>query len=186
MILTTQKLVKQAVSDPAAFAELYQACYPAVYQYIEFRCADGAATEDLTAQVFEKVLRRLDTYRPEQAPFEAWLFAIARNAVTDWIRGQRFRAALPWERLARLRASDPPPEEAVAQSERRRQLKAALARLNERERDLMGLRFASGLKNCEIARLCRMDEKHVAVVIYRALGKLRGLLGDELEERDER
>lgn len=186
MILTTQKLVKQAVSDPAAFAELYQACYPAVYQYIEFRCADGAATEDLTAQVFEKVLRYLDTYRPERALFEVWLFAIARHAVTDWIRRQRFRAVLPWELLTRLRASDPLPEESAVKSEQRQRLKAALAQLNERERDLLGLRFSSGLKNCEIARLCRMDEKHVAVVIYCALGKLRGLLGNELEICDER
>jgi RNA polymerase sigma-70 factor (ECF subfamily) len=185
MILTTQKRVKQAVNDPEAFAELYVDCFPAIFQYIEIRCEDDLVTQDLTAQVFEKVWRRLNTYRPEEAPFEAWLFAIARNLVTDWKRRQRFQAALPWDRLVWLRANDPPPEEAVIQSDQRQRVMAAFAQLNERERDLMGLRFASGLKNCEIARLCKMDEKHVAVLIYRALRKLRGLLGEELEVPDE-
>jgi RNA polymerase sigma-70 factor (ECF subfamily) len=58
--------------------------------------------------------------------------------------------------------------------------------LNERERDLLGLRFASGLKNCEIARVVGLDENHVAVLIYRALGKLRGWMGDGAEVADGR
>ena len=42
MILTSARLVEQAASDPAAFAELYEACFPAVFHYIQFRC-DGTA-----------------------------------------------------------------------------------------------------------------------------------------------
>ena len=144
MILTSLRLVEQAASDPAAFAELYEACFPAVFHYIQFRCDGTQAAQDLTAQVFEKVLRRLPNYRPTGAPFEAWLFTVARNTVTDWQRAERLRAALPWEALRRLRAPDPLPEAAALRSEERARLKTALARLNERERDLLGLRFASG------------------------------------------
>jgi RNA polymerase sigma-70 factor (ECF subfamily) len=172
-------LVEKAANDPAAFAELYEACFPAVFHYIQFRCDGTASAQDLTAQVFEKVLQRLGGYSAGAAPFEAWLFAIARNTVTDWQRRQRLRMLLPWEALARLHAPDPAPEEAVLQAEERRLLKAALARLKERERDLLGLRFASGLKNCEIARVCGLEENHVAVLIYRALRRLRDLLEDE-------
>lgn len=186
MNLTSAKLVEQAASDPAAFAELYEACFPAVFHYVQFRCDSGAAAQDLTAQVFEKVLRRLPAYRPDGAPFEAWLFAVARNTVTDWQRAQRLRQALPWEALRRLNATDTLPEAAALQSEERARLKAALAELSERERDLLGLRFASGLKNCEIARVVGLDENHVAVLIYRALRKLRGWLAGEAEVADGR
>lgn len=186
MILTSPRLVEQAASDPAAFAELYEACFPAVFHYLQFRCDGTQAAQDLTAQVFEKVLRRLPAYRPTGAPFEAWLFAVARNTVTDWQRAQRLRAALPWEALRWLRDPDPLPETAALRSEERARLKAGLARLNERERDLLGLRFASGLKNCEIARVVGLDENHVAVLIYRALGKLRGWMGDGAEVADGR
>lgn len=185
MILTSRKLVEKAVSDPAAFAELYEACFPAVFHYIQFRCDGTASAQDLTAQVFEKVLQRLGGYSPGAAPFEAWLFAIARNTVTDWQRRERLHRMLPWELAARLHAPDAPPEEVTVYAEERRRLKAALARLKERERDLLGLRFASGLKNCEIARVCGMDENHVAVLIYRALHRLRDLLGEEVEASDE-
>ncbi len=185
MILTTPSMVEQAASDPTAFAELYESCFPAVFHYIQFRCPDGAAVQDLTAQVFEKVMLQIGNYRSAKAPFEAWLFAIARNTVTDWQRRQRLHGLLPWEALARQRAADPPPEQATLRAEERRILKAALAQLSERERDLLGLRFASGLKNCEIARLFGLEENHVAVLIYRALRKMRALLEDEAEVVDE-
>ena len=58
--------------------------------------------------------------------------------------------------------------------------------MSERERDLLGLRFASGLKNCEIARVVKLDENHVAVLIYRALRKLRARLDGEAEVADGR
>jgi len=186
MILTSPKLVERAVDDPSAFAELYEACFPAVFHYIQFRCDGTAAAQDLTAQVFEKVLRRLSGYHANGAPFEAWLFAIARNTVTDWQRRQTLRRVLPWEALTRIHAAEPMPEQAAVLSEERRNLKAALEQLSERERDLLGLRFASGLKNCEIARVCRMDENHVAVLIYRALRKLRGLVNGGAEAPNER
>ncbi|GAP16145.1 DNA-directed RNA polymerase specialized sigma subunit, sigma24 homolog [Longilinea arvoryzae] len=186
MILTTPRLVEQAATDPAAFAELYQACFPAVFQYIQFRCDSEASVQDLTAQVFEKVLQRLPDFHSNGAPFEAWLFAIARNTVTDWQRRQRLRRGLPWEVLSTIHSADPAPEEAALQVEERRQLVAALAQLSGRERDLLGLRFASGLKNCEIARVVGLDENHVAVLIYRALRKLRGLLRAIAEVQDER
>lgn len=186
MILTSARLVEQAASDPAAFAELYEACFPAVFHYIQFRCDGTAAAQDLTAQVFEKVLRKLPDYRPSGAPFEAWLFAVARNTVTDWQRSQRLRAVIPWEALRRLRDPDPLPETAALRSEERARLKAALAGLTDRERDLLGLRFASGLKNGEIARLVGLSDNHVAVLIYRALRKLRARLNGEVEVADGR
>lgn len=186
MILTTPKLVEQAARDPTAFAELYESCFPAVFHYIQIRCQDGVDAQDLTAQVFEKVLLRIGDYRPDRAPFEAWLFVIARNTITDWQRRQKLRRMVPWEALIRQRAADPPPEQATLRAEERRILKAALAQLSERERDLLGLRFASGLKNCEIARVCGLDENHVAVLVYRTLLKLRALLGSEVEEGNER
>ncbi len=185
MILTTPKLVEQAASDPTAFAELYESCFPAVFHYIQFRCQNSGDAQDLTAQVFERVLLRIGNYRPDKAPFEAWLFAIARNLTTDWQRRQKLRRIIPWEALTWQHSSDPPPEQATQRAEERRILKAALAQLSERERDLLGLRFASGLKNCEIARVCGLEENHVAVLIYRALLKMRALLGSEAEVLNE-
>lgn len=184
MILTTQKLVERAANDPAAFAELYKDCFPAVFHYIEFRCDDCALAQDLTARVFERVLRRLPAYHSNGEPFEAWLFAIARNTVTGWQRRERLRKGLLREAPDPEGTDDPTPGESAQPAGERRHLKAALAQLSGRERDLLGLRFASGLKNCEIAQLCGVGEDRAAVVVYRALRRLRALLCAGPEEPD--
>ena len=85
MILTSPRLVEQAASDPAAFAELYEACFPAVFHYLQFRCDGTQAAQDLTAQVFEKVLQKHDLYRPG-TNFRAWLFEVARNQALTALR----------------------------------------------------------------------------------------------------
>ena len=93
-----EDLAVRAASDPEAFVQLYNAYFQRVYCYIYYRCEDTATAEDLTGQVFERLLAHINHYAPEKGPFEAWLFAIARNAVNDHYHRQRF-PWLPWEAL---------------------------------------------------------------------------------------
>jgi RNA polymerase sigma-70 factor (ECF subfamily) len=82
-------LVARATAEPAAFAAIYGHYFPRVYNYVRYRVGDAVAADDITAQTFERALVGIGRYRPERAPFAAWLFAIARNAVTDHLRAQR-------------------------------------------------------------------------------------------------
>jgi RNA polymerase sigma factor (sigma-70 family) len=62
-------------------------------------------------------------------------------------------------------------------------MRAALARLSARERDVLALKFGSAITNREIARLTGLGESHVAVIIYRAVRRLRDLLAEGEGER---
>jgi RNA polymerase sigma factor (sigma-70 family) len=172
-------LASQAGCDPAAFTALYDRCFPRVYNYIRYRVDETAAVEDLTAQVFEQVLSSIGRYAPEQAPFEAWLFGIVRHVVGSALRRARFSAWLPWEAYQRRPAPGPLPEEIAVQRDLKARLGQALLSLPDRQRDLLGLKFAAGLNNRQIAALAGLSQQNVGVILYRAIGRLRERMGEK-------
>ena len=174
--LVSDTLATQAATDPGAFAALFDCFYGRVFNYARYRCDDDDTADDLTAQIFERVLTNLRQYAPEKGPFTPWLFALARNVINDHYRAaHRFR----WLTLDALRgvpAPEPGPEAILLACEDERELLTALAGLDARERDVLGLKFAARLTNREIARNLGLREGHVGVIVYRALGKLRMVL----------
>jgi len=76
-------LVQAAQSDPANFDALYELHFERVYYFLSRRVHDRATAEDLTSEVFHKALANLATYEWRGAPFAAWLFRIASNALAD-------------------------------------------------------------------------------------------------------
>jgi RNA polymerase sigma-70 factor (ECF subfamily) len=174
--MLTENNIHHAASNPNAFTEIYERYDQRVYQYMRYRCNQNAEAQDLTAQVFERVLVNLPHYKAGAAPFEAWLFRIAANVFTDWYRRQRRRNWLPWNFLNRQAALDPHPEELLIRSENHVALQSALESLNQREREVIGLRFGARLTNRQIAAFCEISEQNTAIIIYRALKKLKGCL----------
>jgi len=80
-------LVEAAQHDPSRFAELYELHFERVYAYIARRVGERSAAEELTAHVFHQALSNLNKFKWRGAPFAAWLFRIAANAIAD--RGKR-------------------------------------------------------------------------------------------------
>ena len=167
-------LTSQAGCDPEAFTALYDRYFAAVYNYIRYRVDETAAVEDLTAQVFERALTSIGRYAPDQAPFEAWLFGIVRHVVGDTLRRARFSAWLPWEAFLNRAAPDPLPEEVTTERDLEARLAHALPKLKSRERDLIGLKYAGGLTNRQIAGLVGLSEQNVGITLFRAIEKLVG------------
>jgi RNA polymerase sigma factor (sigma-70 family) len=154
------------------FTELYQQWYGRVFNYILYRAPEPDDVEDLAMQVFEKALKSLSQYDARKGPLAAWLFAIARNVLNDYHRGRRF----PWLPLASYREKPGGArslEETYARGEENKLLLQALARLSDRERDILGLKFAARLNNRQIAAAVGLSESNVGVIIYRSLHKLR-------------
>jgi RNA polymerase sigma factor (sigma-70 family) len=161
-----------STAAPAAesFEDLYRRTFPRVYAYVASLLRDRSAAEEVTAQAFERAYRRRLTYRPGRGPVEAWLFGIARNAALDELRRRGRRARLEDE------AADPGAAPASDEAEgllRRETVRAALAALEPRERDLIALKFAGGLSNAEIARVLGMSESNAGTRLHRTIEKLR-------------
>jgi RNA polymerase sigma-70 factor (ECF subfamily) len=157
-------------SQTEGFAELYERTFPRVYAYVASLLRDRAAAEDVTAQAFERAYRKRRSYRAGRGTMEAWLFGIARNAALDELRRRRRRAGLEGEHEdTRAPSLDDQAELAL----RRETVRAALAALDGRERDLIALKFAGGLQNAEIGRILGMSESAVGTRLHRTITKLR-------------
>jgi RNA polymerase sigma-70 factor (ECF subfamily) len=172
------RLAQQASDDPDAFIALYDQYFAKVYNYIRYRCEDAETCDDLTAALFERALASIRQYNPKRAPFGAWLFAIARNTVNAHLRAQLRRPVLPLEMAAGQPDQGTSPEEALIAIETENELLLAMEHLSDRERDLLGLKFAARLTNRRIAEIVRLTESNVGIIIYRAIDKLRGALAE--------
>jgi RNA polymerase sigma-70 factor (ECF subfamily) len=149
---------------------------PNIYKYLRYRGLDVDEANDLTSAVFERAVGKLAGYDPRRGAPNTWLFAIARNMLNSHWRSAGLHSAVPLEAVEKQPTFDPPPEEMVVRRETRRELIEALGSLDERERELIALKFSALMTNREIASLTGLTESHVGVILFRALRKLRALL----------
>lgn len=159
--------------DADAFARLYDLYFARVYKYVLYRVFEPQTADDLISIIFEKMLRGVGKFDPKKAKFSAWLFGIARHVVHDHYRNSRRVQWLPIECIDHLSDDTPAVEEELVQHEMSDLLLEGLRKLTDRERDLIGLKFAGEFNNRQIARMTGLSENNVGVILYRVLHRLR-------------
>ena len=149
---------------------VYREELPRVYNFFLYRTGDERQAEDLTAETFEKAWRNRGRYRHDLAAFSTWLFTIARHAAIDAAR--RSRPEIPLETV-REAAADETVEGSLQQRLDFERLSILLARLPDRERELVALKYGAGLTNRAIARLSGLSESNVGTILHRVTQGLR-------------
>jgi RNA polymerase sigma-70 factor (ECF subfamily) len=163
-----------STSEPttARFDALYRETASDVFAYVMTLLRDRTGAEDVTALAFERAYRRQAGFDPERGTQRAWLFGIARNAALDELRARKRTAALLAEPEDPATAAAPPPEDDDA-AVRRATVRAALAGLDPRERELIALKFHAGLSNAEIAKVLGISVANAGTRVHRAVTRLR-------------
>jgi RNA polymerase sigma-70 factor (ECF subfamily) len=159
----------RAASAQQRIERLYASSRDDVYAYVATVLGDRVLAEDVTALAFERAYRRGRLFNPRRGNERAWLFGIARNAALDELRRRKRTGPLLHEPSAEPETSDDLAEAAL----RRASLRAALAALTPRERELIALKFHAGLSNAEIARVLRVSESNAGTRLHRTITKLR-------------
>ena len=168
-------------SAPARAAETlcrewYEAYGAPVYNYFRFHVPLPDVAEDLTAETFLKVIRAADRFDPERGTAKAWILTVARNVLGDWRRRARLRQYVALGTMHDLIYEAPSPEERLLREEEVGRLLDAVATLGDADRELIGLRYGSGLDTAEVAQILGLSEGSVRTRLWRVLGKLRGVL----------
>jgi RNA polymerase sigma-70 factor (ECF subfamily) len=159
--------------DPAA---VYDEHVWRVYGFFAYRLGSRADAEDLTQLTFERALRAWGRYDASRASMGTWLIAIARNLLIDHVRRDRSSLQTPLDDAAAredLLPHTAGPEEELGLGP---ELGAALARLPQREREVIALRFGGELTGPEIAEMLGLSLANVQQILSRTLRKLRAEL----------
>jgi RNA polymerase sigma factor (sigma-70 family) len=152
------------------FDALYRSSRDDVYAYVLTLLHDRGAAEDVTAQAFERAFRKQHTYDAKRGGERGWLFGVARNAALDELRRRKRTAPMP----AELGGAADVEERALE----RATVRAALATLKARDRELIALKFHAGLDNAEIAAVIGVSPSNAGTLLHRAMTKLREAVDD--------
>jgi RNA polymerase sigma-70 factor, ECF subfamily len=139
-----------------------------VYAYVAYRVGDGADAEDITSATFERALRYRDRFDGRKGDVTAWLIGIARRQIAEHFGAQPVPVGDVPDQVA--------PGELDADLAAQLDLRATVARLGERDRELIALRYGADLTARQIAEQLGMQTNAVEVALHRSLQTLRELL----------
>lgn len=155
-----------------AWEEIYAAYSGKVMGYIMARVQHRADAEDLCAEVFEKVFRKIDDYDQSKASLSTWIFTVTRNTLID-----HFRKTKPSEELDENMADDAAVETSMLEQETLSELAAALKQLPQELRDIVVLLYYDRKPMTEIAELMHLSYGAVKLRHQKALTMLKRSLG---------
>jgi RNA polymerase sigma-70 factor (ECF subfamily) len=169
--------------QPEALGALYDRYSPAIYRYLYRRSGDAALAEDLTGTVFLKMLEALRKDQAWDDSFSGWLYRIAHNLLTDYMRARSRRpeADLP----ETLPAGGTRLEDRVERGIATDAVRKALYQLKPEYTEVLLLRFTEGLSHADVAERLGKTETAVKVTQHRALKALRSRLGNWIDNGDE-
>lgn len=164
--------------DRAAFAELYDAHADAVYRYVLYRVREPSDAEDVTSEVFTRAFANIHRYRWQGKSFLAWLYTIARNAVTD--RRRRTRPTVDLDNAYGIAEDGPTAHDHAVRGEQVDALRGAVRHLTVEQQEVLLLRFIENMSSRQVAKVLGKNEGAIRALQFRALGRLRKLLVTEV------
>jgi RNA polymerase sigma-70 factor (ECF subfamily) len=168
--------VEAAKRDVAAFEPLYRKYVSHIYSLALYETRDPHAAEDLTEQVFLRVLGSLPRFREQgegsESTFRVWLYQVARNVIANERRRQRRHPEDAIDAALEIAAPDDPAATALTRLEARRAWQA-VRELSPERRQALELRFVHELSAREIGLVMGRSDAAVRVLIHRALRSVR-------------
>ncbi len=155
--------------------ELFDKYHDKVLWFIKSKVNDSYLAEDICSDVFIKAIEKLDTFDENKAAVSTWIFTIARNTLIDYYRVRKVFVEVPEDMV-----EDSDIEEDVCENETLEELASALEKLDERGRDLIILRYYSGLTLKAIAARMDISYAYVKILHNKALDELKRLLQDRV------
>lgn len=164
--------------DAQAVGEIHDRYYAVVYRYARFRLNDDQLAEDLTSDVFVRLIEALQLGKGPRTTIQGWLLGTTANLVADhYRRAYRHPQA---ELTEQVPANGPQPDDLAARSELGRHLQQALTALTPDQQDVVALRFGAGLSLEEAASSLGKEPNAIKALQFRAMAALRRQLAGSL------
>lgn len=153
----------------AEFERMYVEHRDRLFAFLVYRTGDRTIAEDLLGDVFERAFRAHARFDPQRGSETTWLYTIALNRLRDHHRRAHVERAVLERVIAAGTNIVEASEDTIAERDR---LMQALAVLNQRDRDIIALRFGADLTAPQIARVIEQPVTTVEGRLFRALRRL--------------
>jgi RNA polymerase sigma-70 factor, ECF subfamily len=172
-------LTQVRAGNSEAWGELYGLYAPAIFRFCRRALHTREDAEDATTEIFMKVRQKVGTYDSTR-PFTAWLYKVASNHCWDLLRRRRIRQDLETGDLETLPLEHPDPSqlEKLQLDHDSKHVRAGLAKLPDRARMALVLRYYSEMSYDEIADTLGVRRAFVGVLLLRARHQLRDVLAE--------
>jgi RNA polymerase sigma-70 factor (ECF subfamily) len=166
----SQLIIRAKAGDQEAMTRLYEHHASAIFQFVGYRVDSQMVAEDITSEVFLRMVRELPKFEDRGLPFGAWLFRIATNLLHDFYRNKHLH---PTTQLSDIEPShDTDPIDRLERLEARQALRDALKTLTQDQQDVLILRFMQDLSHAEVAIIMNKSEIALRTIQHRALKAL--------------
>lgn len=164
--------------DAQTISAAYDRYFPIVYRYVRYRVNDDQQAEDITADVFVRLLEAAQAHRAPDTNLKAWLLATASHAANDHLRRLYRR---PTTELSEVLPDGlPTPAHESEQREQNQHVRDAYRKLTPEQQHVLALRFSQGLSLEETAGIMKKNINAIKALQFRAMAALNREIGEVL------
>ncbi|MDX1436210.1 MAG: sigma-70 family RNA polymerase sigma factor [Anaerolineales bacterium] len=171
-------IARARAGNAAAVGELYELCQDDLFRYLYYRVGDQASAEDLTSEVFLRIIKGLPGYRQGEVPFKAWIFRIAHNLTVDHYRKESVRDHIQMDE--KLESDQAGPDKLVEHILDSQQLAESLEALTADQREVIIMRFVLDMSIRETSHSVEKSETAVKAAQRRGLQALKRILEERM------
>lgn len=175
-ILEAALVERAAASDPDAIAKLYNLYAPKIQSFIYHRTSDPLVTEDLTGQVFLRMLEAMRRGKAWRTSFSGWIYRIAHNLVVDYYRKNGQANYTNIDETPHISTQGADPYQRTAEKMENAALLHAINQLTSEQAQVITLRFLEGYSIAEVATMMNKTEGAVKALQFRGMAALRRIL----------
>jgi RNA polymerase sigma-70 factor (ECF subfamily) len=170
--------------DMFALGQIHDAFYPEIYRYVRYRLSDEQVCEDISAEVFLRLIDALHRQRGPSHNLRGWLYGTASNLVNDYLR-ERYRRKVENldDGFESQFVDERSPESSWEISAQKQAVREALQELTQDQQHVLALRFSEGRSIEETAQIIGKTITAVKALQFRALASLRRLLDERVSQR---
>jgi RNA polymerase sigma-70 factor (ECF subfamily) len=177
LALSDAQLVNRAKKgNTDAVGDLFDRHHRSIFRFVWSQVQDEQLAEDLTSEVFIRMVNHLPAYRLTEVPFRAWLYRIARNLIVDQHRLENGRLPTPLDNAKHIAQPGQDPAAIAENQLTLDQIGRALAQLEPSQRDVIALRFLADMSLREVAETLEKSIAAIKSIQHRALATLRARL----------
>jgi RNA polymerase sigma-70 factor (ECF subfamily) len=166
-------LIKKAQKgDKQAYGEIYKKYFQKIYRYCKFNTNNEELAKDICQESFVKAWKKIKDFKTEgQWSIQAFLFTIARNLIIDFSRKKKEYALDQAENVAAITDL----YEDLDKKNEIEQVRNALSKLDDLERQIIILRYFEEMPSAEVAKILNVNDGALRVRTYRVMQKLKDI-----------